>query len=68
MKTLTDIGGSHCVVQKHRDHYLDARKDIRKPDTTFIEVVRSGQVYLRDEVPNDRAPERIAELMRQELL
>jgi hypothetical protein len=66
MKTLTHIGGSYCMVQNHSEHYIDARKDVRQPWATFIEVVRNGRVYLRDCVLNERAPERIAELMKQE--
>jgi hypothetical protein len=54
-------------VFKNKGHYLEARKDVRKPHLTFIESVRCGQVYLRDVVDNVFAPERIAYYMQEEL-
>lgn len=64
----TDICGSHCVVWRRRGHYIDARTDVRLPNHTVIEVVRSGMVYIRECVHNLNAPERVIELMRSELL
>ena len=67
MKTVTHIAGATCVVFKNNEHYLEARKDARRPHLTFIEIVRCGQVYLREAVDNVFAPERIAYYMREEL-
>lgn len=67
MKVRTDISGSILVVVKRElpcDLYIDVRRDARHPDYSFIEVVRSGQVKLRDCVHHSGAPERIVELMR----
>jgi hypothetical protein len=62
----TKIAGSHCVVFRHKgDGYLDAR---RKPNNhTHIEVVHGGHVSHSEVVPNDRAPQRIIQLMRKGL-
>lgn len=66
MRVDTHISGSHCVVWLGRDHYIDARKDTRRPHLTFIELVRNGQVYLRDTVDNTFAPERITHYMKEQ--
>lgn len=68
MKVETHIGGAHCVIWRTREHYIDCRKDARRPHLTCIEVVRNGQVYLRDTVENAFAPERVAHYMREEML
>lgn len=64
MKTSKAIAGSYVVVWKNAQHYIDARKDVRYPNMSFIEVVRDGFVRQRLQVPNDRAPETIVELMK----
>lgn len=65
----TDIGGSKLVIFKHLEHYIDVKATGRPlAHFTYIECVRQGRVYLRDTVPDHCAPERIVELMRQELL
>jgi hypothetical protein len=65
MKVANFISGSNCVVILGEDHYLDARKDTRRPHLTFIEVVRNGQVYKRDTVDNNFAPERIVNIIEE---
>lgn len=68
MKVDTHISGSHCVVWKHREHYIDCRKgSIYSTPATNIEVVRNGQVCRRLSVLDTEAPETIARLMREEL-
>jgi len=67
LRVDTHIGGSFCVVWKNREHYLDARRYYGDCDFTAIELVDSGQVYYRENVPNRRAPERIIKLMRERL-
>lgn len=66
MKVDTHISGSQCVVWRTKEHYIDARRDARRPHLTFIEVVRNGRVYLRDTVGLCDTPKRIVELMRSE--
>jgi len=62
------ISGSHCVVWRGREHYIDCRKGhVYSTPTTNIECVRNGQVYKRLQVLDTEAPERIIELMRSEL-
>lgn len=63
----THYAGAYCVVFKHPDHYIDARKDARVPGYSFIDVVRNGQVYYRESVRNEEAPETILRLIREEL-
>lgn len=42
---MTHIAGSKCVVLLgSSEHYIDARQDVRYPNLSFIEVVRSGFV------------------------
>lgn len=68
LEVLTHVGGSYLVVQLvGKDHYLDARKDVRTPDLSHIEVVRSGQVYFRENIYNKDAPARIIELVKEKL-
>lgn len=62
------IAGSFCVIQFPRtdwdvDLYIDARKDRRQPNYTFIEVVLNGRVKMRETIHNSEAPARIIELM-----
>ena len=68
MKVETHYSGSPVVVWKNREHYIDVRTDIRTPWQHNIEVVRCGQVYRRESVLIEQAPERICELMQEELL
>ena len=68
LRVDTRISGSHCVVWKHREHYIDCRKGrVYNTPATNIECVRNGQVYKRLQVLDTEAPERIIELMRSEL-
>lgn len=66
MRVETTISGAHCVVFHTQEHYIDARKDVRRPWATFVDVVRGGQVYRRECVPNEHAPETIIRLVREE--
>lgn len=66
-----DISGSHVVVffgpnpwNPNDPAYIDARKDTRYPNHSFIECVRAGQVRHKECVHNDNAPERIMEMVR----
>lgn len=66
-----DIAGSYVVVLigtprrcSHDRTYIDARKDVRTPDSSHIEYVRGGQVRHRETVPNTQAPERIMQMVR----
>lgn len=68
MKVLTHIAGSHCVVQRNTEHYIDAKADSRYPGFTFVEVVHNGQVRKKECVNDSVAPERLIELTRLELL
>jgi hypothetical protein len=52
-------------LNKSGSHYIDARKDVRHPDKSFIEVVREGFVRYRTTVPNTHAPEVIMMLARR---
>ena len=65
----THISGSHCVVWKNPQHYLDCRKGNARDGTpvTNIEAVRGGQVYLRKQVLDSAAPEEIIQMIREEL-
>lgn len=65
MKVETHIGGSDVVVWLGRDHYIDARRDVRKPDFRLIEVVRNGHVYLSEYVGLCDAPKKIVAYMRR---
>ncbi len=63
------IGGSYCVVHLSPHFwdeglYIDARKDVRQPDYSFIEVVKNGRVIWSQVDHNDQAPEQIISLMR----
>lgn len=62
----TGISGSHCVVWRTREHYLDCRA--HSDEMTEIECVRNGQVYRRIRVFNLDAPWRIVQTIREELL
>jgi hypothetical protein len=44
--------------------YIDARKDVRYPDFSFIEVVRNGQCIYRESEHNKRAAELIIKLIK----
>ena len=65
----THISGSHCVVWRTREHYLDCRKSTTRAGTpvTNIEAVRNGQVYRRKQVLDTEAPEHIVQMIREEL-
>ena len=68
MKVLNHISGSYCVVELGPDSYIDAQKDARYPDHTFIEVVQGGHCRKRVCVHNTHlggAPEEIIKLMRE---
>lgn len=67
LRVDTHIAGSKVVVWRNREHYIDAREDYRFPKYNFIEVVHSGRVRIRELVHVDASPERIIELMRNEL-
>jgi hypothetical protein len=64
------ISGSHCVVVKTREHYLDARKRYvsSQGNRTDIEIVRDGRVYYRETVDEKDAPERIIVLIKEKML
>lgn len=65
----THISGSHCVVWKNSQHYLDCRKGKTRAGTpvTNIEAVRGGQVYRHKQVLDSEAPEEIIRMIREEL-
>lgn len=69
MRVDHHIGGSHCVVWKHQQHYLDCRKTLSYGGTsaTTIEAVRNGQVYRSIQVLDDIAPETIIKWIKEEL-
>lgn len=66
----THISGSHCVVWKTPQHYLDCRRGMTRAGTpvTNIEAVRNGQVYRCRQVLDLEAPEHIIQMIREELL
>lgn len=64
MHVQRDIGGSHCVITLRVGHYIDARKDVRHPDKSFIEVVRDGRVRYRCTVADHDAPRFLIALAR----
>lgn len=68
LRVETHYSGSHCVVWKSREHYLDCRSGELPWGTpvTRIEAVRNGQVYRRKTVLNSEAPEQIVQMMREE--
>lgn len=66
MKVDTHISGSHCVVWKHKEHYLDCR--VHGDTMTLIEAVRNGHVYRREFAFNKEAPEVIIRTIKQELV
>lgn len=69
LRVDTHISGAHCVVWKNKEHYIDCRKSMTYgTPTTTIECVRNGQVYKRLGVLDAQAPEKIIELMREELV
>lgn len=55
----TSVAGSFCVVELNDDYYIDARKDVRYPNQTRLEVVKSGQVTKTIFLLNTEAPEMI---------
>lgn len=67
MRVRRDIGGSILVVFKNSEHYLDAKKYAHLPGSTFVELVRNGQVFHRESLSDQRAPDRIVSLMRRGL-
>lgn len=73
LRVETHYANSPVVVWRNKEHYIDTYRDARYPGVTFIEVIRAGQVYLReralnkDERPGYSSPERIIYLMRTEL-
>ena len=60
-----DFSGSYVVVHDGTQHYIEARKDCRYPDQSFIEHVCGGQVQNKLTVPNEDAPEVIIALTRR---
>lgn len=70
LRVDTHISGSHCVVWKTSEHYLDCRKGATRAGTpvTNIEAVRNGQVYRRRQVVDAQAPEQVIQMIREELL
>ena len=60
----TDIAGSYVVVDLGWGEYIDARKDVRTPEHSHVELVSYGQVRSRVIVRNTHAPEYIGDLMR----
>ena len=60
------ISGSHCTIQllPNWELYIDARKDIRLPSFSYIEVVRAGQVIHSERYPNEYAPAKLVELTK----
>lgn len=69
LRVDTHISGSHCVVWKTSQHYLDCRKGKTRAGTpvTNIEAVCRGHVYLRKQVLDAEAPEQIIQMIREEL-
>lgn len=69
LRVENHYSGSHCVVWKTREHYIDCRRGEMPWGTkvTRIEAVRNGQVYRRKTVLNTEAPEHIVQMMREEL-
>ena len=63
----THIAGSYCAVQlvPSWELYIEARKDVRLPSFSFIEVVRAGQVIHSERYPNEYAPAKLIELMKR---
>ena len=57
--------GSHITVYRNPEHYLDATQFIG--NHTYIFLVRQGQVYHKEVVHNEKAPDRIVSLMRASL-
>lgn len=68
MQVLTYIAGSYLVVKISDDfeHYIEARKDLRYPNFSFIEVVKGGQVLCRSVIHNSRAAEKIVQLIAEQ--
>lgn len=64
MNVQRDIGGSHCVITLRPGLYIDARKDVRHLDKSFIEVVRDGRVRYRCTVADYDAPRYLIELAK----
>ena len=63
----TGHGGSYCVVWKTPGHYLEARKDVRMPNHSQVELVRQGRVYMHLTIRNEEAPERIVRFMKESM-
>ena len=61
---VTQPSGSYVCVWITPDIYIDSRKDIRYPNSSFIEEVKHGQVVGRYTVPNEVAPDVITQVMR----
>lgn len=62
-----DISGSDIVVvfpSAHNDHYIDVRRDVRKPHMRCIEYVYSGKVRSTVTAHLERVPDYVVELMR----
>ena len=66
LRVETHIAGSHCVVWKDREHYMECRR--HDETTTLIECVWQGQVYRRKVIGNTWAPEMIIQIAKEELL
>jgi hypothetical protein len=60
-------GGSFVVVylSSNMDYYIEARKDFRYPNFSFIEVVKGGQVIHRYIEHNSCAAEHVVQLIRR---
>lgn len=66
MRVRTDIGGSWVVIDLNNfGHYVDARKDVRHPDCSFIERVAGGRVIERYREHNSQAAETIMKMIRR---
>ncbi len=58
------IAGSHCVLSKNWETYIDARRS-RAPGLTNIEVVSSGHVRHYETIRDEEAPARLIELAKR---
>lgn len=68
LRVDTHISGATVVVWRNSEHYLEAKEAPYYPHLVLIELVRNGQVYLRDEVGLCDAPKAIMQYVRQELI
>jgi hypothetical protein len=66
VKVHANVGGSFVVVylNPQMSTYIDARKDIRHPDFSFIEVVRNGKRVHEEIAHNNRAAELIIDFIK----